>query len=79
MTASAVWNDWSCRVRLAVTDDDALESARVLLTGLMGDVEQAASRFLPTSDVCRVNRGPGGDEVRVVSAGFAPTARARLR
>jgi thiamine biosynthesis lipoprotein len=59
MTASAVWEDWSCRVRLTVTDDATLERARQRLTGLMGEVERASSRFLPTSDVSRVNRGAG--------------------
>lgn len=59
MTASAVWEDWSCQVRLTVTDSPTLERARHHLMDLMGDVEQAASRFLPTSDVCRANQNAG--------------------
>lgn len=59
MTASAVWEDWSCRVRLVVTDSSALERARDHLAELMADVGHAASRFTTTSDVCRINQGAG--------------------
>jgi thiamine biosynthesis lipoprotein len=59
MTASAVWEDWSCQVRLTVTDSSILQRARHHLTDLMGDVERASSRFLPTSDICRVNQRAG--------------------
>lgn len=59
MTASAVWQDWSCHVRLTVTDSEMLDRARRLLTDLMSEVEDAASRFVPTSDVSRVNHAAG--------------------
>ncbi|VXC12784.1 FAD:protein FMN transferase [Aeromicrobium sp. 9AM] len=59
MSASAVWQDWSCHVRLTVTDGATLDRARRLLTDLMSDVEDAASRFVPTSDVSRVNQAAG--------------------
>ena len=59
MTASAAWQDWSCGIRLAVTDDVLLEPACRHLAELMGEVEQAVSRFLPGSDVSRVNAAAG--------------------
>jgi len=59
MTASAVWEDWSCQVRLTVTERSALEPARRHLADLMRDVEQATSRFLPTSDISKVNERAG--------------------
>lgn len=59
MTASDYWRDWSCGIRLAVTDDAVLAQARRHLSELMGDVERAASRFLPTSDVGLVNAAAG--------------------
>lgn len=59
MTASAKWQDWSCQVRLTVTDATTLERARQHLVELMGEVERAASRFLATSDICRVNDRAG--------------------
>ena len=59
MTASAVWGDWSCQVRVTVTDSSTLERARHHLADLMADVERATSRFVPDSDVSRVNRDAG--------------------
>lgn len=59
MTASAVWQDWSCHVRLTVTDSAVLDRARRLLTGVMAEVEGAASRFVASSDVSRVNQDAG--------------------
>ncbi len=59
MTASAVWDDWSCRIRLTVTDEPTLAPARRHLTRLLAEVDHAASRFDPTSDLSRVNAGAG--------------------
>lgn len=59
MTASAIWNDWSCRVRLTVTRADALAPAKEQVQALMDDVALAADRFSPESDVSRVNRSAG--------------------
>ncbi len=59
MSASAVWQDWTCTVRLTVTDAAALEPARRFLVDLMGEVEHAVSRFLPTSDLSCVNARTG--------------------
>jgi len=59
MSSSAVWQDWSCQVRLTVTNSAVLDRARRLLTDLMLDVESAASRFVSTSDVARINEAAG--------------------
>lgn len=59
MTTSVRWQDWSCQVRLTVTDSSTLEPACHYLMDLMGEVERSASRFLPTSDICHVNQQAG--------------------
>ncbi|MDQ1722941.1 MAG: FAD:protein transferase [Pseudonocardiales bacterium] len=56
---STVWSDWSCLVRLAVTDRRALEPAAADLAALMGRVERAASRFQLESDLCWANANAG--------------------
>ena len=59
MTSTAMWEDWSCRVRLTVTDAAALAPARLRLEDLMHDVEACASRFVASSDLSRINRAAG--------------------
>jgi len=59
MTASAIWTDWSCRVRVTVTNTHALPQAKAHLTQLMADVSLAASRFREDSDISRINAGAG--------------------
>ena len=59
MNASAIWNDWSCRVRITVTRREALIPAKQQLIALMADVAIAADRFSPHSDVSRINRRAG--------------------
>lgn len=59
MTASAIWTDWSCRVRVTVTRRDALMPAKQQVIALMADVALSADRFVATSDVSRVNRAAG--------------------
>ncbi|NRQ51225.1 FAD:protein FMN transferase [Aeromicrobium stalagmiti] len=59
MSASAIWNDWSCRVRLTVTRPQALAPAKQHLVALMADVALAADRFSSHSDVSRVNDAAG--------------------
>jgi thiamine biosynthesis lipoprotein len=62
------WRDWSCTVRVVLADGrptteppDRTTAARVerLVRELMDDVAQSASRFLPDSDLSRVNAGSG--------------------
>lgn len=53
------WADWSCTARVSVADSAALAPAVRQVRELMGEVEQAASRFLPSSELNRVNAQPG--------------------
>lgn len=59
MIATADWTAWSCRVRLAVTDPAALEEARAVLAAALADVDAAASRFRPDSEVARLDAAQG--------------------
>lgn len=59
MIAAADWTAWTCRVRVAVTDPDALDDARELLTDLMADVDLAASRFRVDSELAAVDAANG--------------------
>ena len=59
MSASAIWNDWSCRVRVTVTRPEALTPAKQHVMALMADVGLAANRFSKHSDISRVNASAG--------------------
>lgn len=59
MTATAIWSDWSCRVRITVTETTTLTRAKSMLTALMADVSRAANRFDPASDISKINFGAG--------------------
>lgn len=59
MSASAIWTDWSCRVRVTVTRPEALMAAKQQVVALMADVGLSADRFSPFSDVSRVNEAAG--------------------
>src|SRR6185503_4484898 len=56
---TASWQDWSCLVRLVVTDAAAVDPAAADLRALMGRVERAASRFRPDSELSRANERSG--------------------
>ena len=56
---TTTWQDWSCAVRLVVTDPDALIPAATDLRALMGRVDAASSRFRPDSELARANAQPG--------------------
>jgi FAD:protein FMN transferase len=56
---TAIWSDWSCTVRLVVTDVRVLERATTDVITLMNQVERAASRFTPESEISRANRLAG--------------------
>ena len=59
MTGSAIWNDWSCRVRVTVTEVAKLAATKQQVTDLMAEVSQAANRFDPTSELSRINAAAG--------------------
>jgi FAD:protein FMN transferase len=49
------WTDWSCTVRLSVTEPAALRPAVRVVQDLMREVDLAASRFRPGSELVRAN------------------------
>jgi thiamine biosynthesis lipoprotein len=57
--AAADWAAWSCRVRVVVTDPAALGEARAVLTGDLGAVDLACSRFRPDSELAAVESAAG--------------------
>ena len=59
MTDTALWTDWSCRVRVTVTQKHVLHEARLRLMELMADVARAANRFETDSDISRINAAGG--------------------
>lgn len=56
---TTTWQDWSCTVRLVVTDPDALIPAATDLRAMMGRVDLASSRFRPDSELSRANAQAG--------------------
>jgi thiamine biosynthesis lipoprotein len=56
---TAGWWDWSCQVRLVVTDAEVLARAAGELAALMSQVERAASRFRPDSELSLANAHAG--------------------
>ena len=56
---SVTWTDWSCLVRLVVTDPRALAPATADLKAMMGRVELAASRFRLDSELSWANANAG--------------------
>jgi FAD:protein FMN transferase len=56
---------WGTTALLGVTDPAALAEARHLLDGILAEVEEAASRFRPGTEVLRLNEGAGGGPVTV--------------
>lgn len=60
MVAAQEWELWSTRARLVVTEPGAIDAARVLVDHLLGEVELAASRFRPDSEISKLAPGPDG-------------------
>ena len=60
MVAAREWELWSTRARLVVTEPTALDRALLLVGDLLAEVEVAASRFRPDSEVSALRPGPDG-------------------
>ncbi len=56
---SAEWPLWSTTARLVVLDPGRLDEAYQLITGILADVDRAASRFREDSELSRANRDAG--------------------
>jgi thiamine biosynthesis lipoprotein len=54
--AAAQWELWTTTVRVVVTDAAALAEATAIVRSVLADVEAAASRFRPDSEVSRIGR-----------------------
>ncbi|MCU1604247.1 MAG: FAD:protein transferase [Modestobacter sp.] len=57
--ATADWEAWTCRVRLAVTDPATVAEARELLTAELAAVDRACSRFRPDSELTALDASAG--------------------
>src|SRR4051794_4914704 len=58
--ATADWEAWSCRVRLAVTAPAGLAEARAVLRGHLAAVDRACSRFRADSELAGSTPRPAG-------------------
>jgi thiamine biosynthesis lipoprotein len=56
---TAVWSDWSCVVRLVVSDPAVLTPANIQLEAMMARVERASSRFVVDSELNWANVNGG--------------------
>ena len=59
MPAAVVWERWSTRMHLLVTDPEALPAARAAVDSELDAIELAASRFRPDSEVCALAKAAG--------------------
>jgi thiamine biosynthesis lipoprotein len=57
--AAADWSAWTCRVRVAVVDPDALDEARATVVEHMAAVDAACSRFRDDAELASVERSAG--------------------
>jgi thiamine biosynthesis lipoprotein len=60
MVATQEWDLWSTRARLVVTEPGSLPDALELVQDLLEEVELAASRFRPDSEIENLVPGPDG-------------------
>ncbi|SDP51841.1 thiamine biosynthesis lipoprotein [Klenkia soli] len=73
---TADWTAWTCRVRLAVTDPDALPAARALLTAELAAVDLACSRFRADSELSGLATGRWTTVSPVLAEALAVALRA---
>jgi thiamine biosynthesis lipoprotein len=57
--AESAWTRWSSGMHLLVTDPATLPSARAIVDTVLDDVEIAASRFRPDSEICALAAAGG--------------------
>lgn len=74
--AAAQWQLWTTTMRVVVADGAALGRAMAMLQRFLADVETAASRFRPDSEVSRIARS--GSERHQVTPLLADMLRAAL-
>lgn len=74
--AAAQWELWTTTIRVVVDEPDALTEATALLRRILAEVELAASRFRPDSEVSLIAASP--DDRHVVSPLLAAMVAAAL-
>jgi FAD:protein FMN transferase len=74
--AATEWAVWTTTARLVVTDQRALAPAAAMVKAHLGDVDRAASRFRPDSEVCRL--ASSGDTAAEVSPLLRDLVKAAL-
>jgi thiamine biosynthesis lipoprotein ApbE len=80
MSEHLAWAEWKAigtTVRIVVTDQAQLESARVMLTNDLAALDLACSRFRPDSELMQLEASAG--QPTIVSALLAGAVRAALR
>jgi thiamine biosynthesis lipoprotein ApbE len=80
MSEHLAWAEWKAigtTVRIVVTDQRQLESARMMLTDDLAALDQACSRFRPDSELMQLEASAG--QPTAVSALLAGAVRAALR
>lgn len=53
------WSVWGARATLGVTTVDQLHPARLIVAGVIADMDSACNRFVPESDIGRCNAASG--------------------
>jgi FAD:protein FMN transferase len=74
--AQASWPALGTTVELVVTQAGAVDEARAVVTGLIEEIDRAASRFRPDSELSRLNAADGQETV--LSPLFARSLRVAL-
>jgi thiamine biosynthesis lipoprotein len=59
MTAHVDWQQWSCRMRLVVTDESVLPAAHELVASYLAKVDDAANRFRDDSEIVLLSSRTG--------------------
>ncbi len=71
---SSSWPVWSTTARVVVTDPSALAAAVEITQRLLAEVDRAASRFRPDSEVSLLAGGPGTARISPLLADLLATA-----
>lgn len=59
-TATDTWSLWSTTATLVVTEPRRLSRARTVADRILADIDLAANRFRPDSEICGLGPGPDG-------------------
>ncbi|MFI9388763.1 FAD:protein FMN transferase [Kutzneria sp. NPDC052558] len=68
------WSVWSTTARVVVTDAKRMPAARALVEMMLGEIDQAASRFRPDSELMAAGRSSGPVQVSPLLATLVEVA-----